>query len=88
MSSREYLLVTTRHAGGPDQPYDTPATRTRRFGPQRFGPRRFGPKPRDVLSGPETRLPDLLAFALPAETGRVGPTGRIKACRNNSYSES
>jgi len=77
MSSREYLLVTTRHAGGPDQPYDTPATRNRRF----------GPKPRDVLSGPETRLPDLLAFALPAETGRVGPTGRIKAYRNNSYSE-
>lgn len=42
---------------------------------------------RDVLAGPETRMRDLLAFALAAEAGRPVPPGAIETLRNKAEAE-
>jgi hypothetical protein len=56
-------------------------------GPLPTGPLPTGPLPRDFLSGPDTRLRDLLAFALAAEAGRPVPPGGIEALRNKAEAE-
>jgi hypothetical protein len=68
-------------AGGPAAPA-SPAS-----APAAAKPPPAGPLPRDFLAGPDTRLRDLLAFALAAEAGRPVPPGGIEALRNKAEAE-
>lgn len=70
-----------RDATGPDQG-SGPANRPRQGTVQQIAP-----WPRDFLSGPDTRLRDLLAFALAAEAGRAVTPDGIEALRKKAEAE-
>lgn len=70
-----------RDATDPDQG-SGPANR-----PHQGTVQQIGPRPRDFLSGPDTRLRDLLAFALAAEAGRALTPDGIEALRKKAEAE-
>jgi hypothetical protein len=93
MTAREDQPGMARDATGPDQPAPTTAAPP----PQGVLPPAAaaratsaapaGPLLRDFLAGPDTRLRDLVAFALAAEAGRPVPPSGIEALRNKAEAE-